>query len=148
MAGCRTIDALRWAHEFHKSLSEYYENLSHEVHNKEAQRLLSFLGRHETFLNHCVEEYEQGGSADLLETWFKVTPEFPTMESLAEIVVSPDITAPEIIDLMIQMDALLFRLYEQLAREAISPRLREALDNLLALEKREEIRAISSAQPM
>lgn len=145
MAPRRMIDLLKHAEAFHHKLSVFYAFQSRETHNDALRTLLQYMSRHEDILEHAIQSYEDGASKSVLDSWFKVSPDFSRFPHLEDLELGGEMTADEVVDLALALDNVLIAMYEELQREAVSADLREALDSLLDMERREEIRLMRAA---
>ena len=140
MAPRRMIDLLRHAESFHHDLSVFYAFQSREIQDATLRTLLQYMSRHEDILEHAIQSYEEGASKSILDSWFKVSPDFSQFPHLEDLELGDEMTAEEVVDLALALDNVLIAMYEELQREAVSADLREALENLLDMERHEEIK--------
>jgi rubrerythrin len=142
MAPRQVIDFLHWAEAYHKRLHDFYEEKEHEALRPEVKALLQYMARHQDILRHVIEEYEKGSSQEVLEAWYKVSPDPKALESVDKTPFRTDMTINEVIDLALDLDRKLIEMYRMLLRDAESESLREVVENLLASEEQEEIRLL------
>jgi hypothetical protein len=139
MAPKRMIDFVRKAERFHRDLSEFYSERSLDEERDDVKLLLEFMSRHESAIEKCLKEYEKDANKNVLETWFKSSPDFSTMPKVAELEFRPDMTWEEVVDLAMKLDEALMGMYEVLIRNtANSGPLQDALQDLLEIERRKE----------
>lgn len=142
MAAKRMIDFLREAEVFHEDLRRYYNTLSHQAFREDVRLLLQYLSVHQEAISRCLREYESGASRSVLDTWFKVSPDLAHIAERDRLEIRPDTTPAEIITYALKMDTCLMKMYETLLGEAVSEDLRDALQNILDLERREEVKLL------
>jgi len=141
----QVIDFLHWAAGYHTRLHDFYAEKEREAERPEVQALLRYMARHQEILGHIIEAYEKGSSRDVLQTWYKVSPDPKAFETVDASLFRPDMTVEEVIDLALDLDKRLLDLYRMLVPDAESDRLREAIGNLLADEEQEEIRLLRAS---
>lgn len=144
MAPRQVIDFLHWAEAYHKRLHDFYAGREHEAARPEVRALLDYMARHQDIVRHVIEEYEKGASQDVLESWYKVSPDPKAFKDPETAGFRADMTTDEVIDLALDLDQSLISMYKMLIRDAESDELREVLENLLQEEEREEVRLLRS----
>jgi rubrerythrin len=144
MAPRRVADFLHWAEAYHGRLAEFYRSRGKEAARPEAKVVLDYMARHQDALRRIIEDYEDGASKAVLDTWYKVSPDPKAFRDPEGAGFRADLTGDEAIDLALDLDRSLISMYEQLVRRAETPGLREVLENLLQTERAEEIRLLRS----
>lgn len=142
MAPRQFIFFLKWASEFHQDLRDFYERKSREVLSSDVQTLLRYLSRHESSLARIIEAYEVDAPPEILDAWFKVSPDLRAVKQPADLEFGPEATVEEVVDKALEMDESLIEVYKMLIRQAVPERLREVLQDLVSEEQREEIRLL------
>tara|TARA_R110001592_G_scaffold63471_2_gene194319 strand:- start:1246 stop:1689 length:444 start_codon:yes stop_codon:yes gene_type:complete len=137
---------LKWVAHYHKALQMYYERASHQRHNPEVNALLAYLGQHEGTLAHIIESYEYDAPRSLLNAWFKISPVLVHIREPESMHFDADTSVSEVIDQVLKIDDGLIAVYKMLLRQANSEELREALENLINEEQREEMRLMACEQ--
>ena len=142
----RVLDVLEKAKEFHTRLARFYEQRGSEVNDEKTRLALEYLSSHEQCLVETIDAYERDAPDAVVEVWVKYTPELPVDELLEKATIPPDATADDVAEFVFKMNEKLLHVYREMAEQAPSESTREALDDLLALEKREEIRAMRGTE--
>lgn len=140
----QTIDFLRAAEAYHKELAELYASEAEVAQRPEVRQLLAYMGRHEDILRHLIDDYEQGASAEIMDTWFMSSPETPGLGRPEAAGFRPDMSAGEVIEMALKLDEVLMKMYKVLISEAVNDELKDALHALLQEEEREDIRLLRS----
>jgi len=109
--------------------------------------LLDYVARHQDILRRVIEDYERGASSAILDTWYKISPDAQAIADPESLEFRATMTTSEVIDLVLALDRGLISMYDQLVRRAETPGLREMFENLLATERREEIRLMRMQRP-
>jgi len=144
MAPRRTIDFLHWARDYHERLQRFYAEREREASRPEVRTLLEYMSQHQGILAHVIEEYEKAAPRQLLDAWFKVSPDPKAFRDPETAEFRADMTAGEITDLALNLDQCLRDMYRVLLRDAESAELRELIENLFAEEEHEEIKLLRS----
>ena len=134
-----TRDILDRAKAFHTNISKHYHTLSAAVEKEKVKILLGYLSRHEKNLAKSLEEYEEEASREILENWFKFTPENSINDFFRDLEVTPSMSVDDVISLALSFDNRLVDLYREAARISPSEEVREVFNNLLEMEKEEEL---------
>jgi len=138
MAFKQTKDVLDHAREFHSKLGDLYERMAKRAKAEETRELLQTLTGHERVLESRLAEYETEVSKLILNTFFK----YMVNEKNCCI---DDYTMPEWVDTdeviraTREFDICLTNFYHEMARKALSRRVREVLLNLMEMELREQM---------
>ena len=135
----KTRDILDRAKAFHSNISKHYHALSAAAEKEKVKILLDYLSRHEKNLAKSLEEYEEEASREILENWFKFTPEISIGECIEDIEVTSSMSLDDVISLAICYDDRLVDLYREAARISPSEKVRDVFKNLLEMEKEEEL---------
>jgi len=134
-----TRDILDRARAFHDNISKHYHTLSAAAEKEKVKILLDYLSRHEKNLAKNLKEYEEEASMEILENWFKFTPEISIGECTENVEVPPSMSIDDVISLALCYDDRLLDLYREAARISPSEEVREVFNNLLEMEKEEEL---------
>lgn len=145
MAAKRMIDFLREAEAFHEELHRLYESLEHEAFREDVKALLTYMSVHQEAIARCLRDYERGAGRKVLDAWFKVAPDVTHPTEWRRLELRPDTTPSEVVAYAMKMDASLMAMYETLLREAVSQDLRDALQNILDIEQREEVKLLRTS---
>jgi rubrerythrin len=138
MAFKQTKDVLDHAREFHSKLGDLYERMAKRAKAEKTRELLQTLTGHERVLESRLAEYETEVSKLILNTFFK----YMVNEKSCCI---DDYTMPEWVDTdeviraTREFDICLTNFYREMARKALSRRVREVLLNLMEMELREQM---------
>lgn len=140
MAAIQMVDLLRRCQQFHHRLAQHYEELEHTVNREDVRMMLDFMARHERHIEHCLMLYEKTAEPGVAKAWLKVVPDDRLRQLLAECEDDPDMHVEDVIQMAMQFDNALIRMYRQLASSTHNTSLREALESLLDMEEREDRR--------
>ena len=135
----KTRDILDRARAFHNNISKHYHTLSVAAEREKVKMLLEYLSRHEKNLAKSLEDFEEEASREILENWFKFTPELSITECIEDIEITPSMSVDDVIRLALCYDNRLVDLYREAARISPSEEVRDVFNNLLDMEKEEEL---------
>ncbi len=145
MAFKRVRDILDRARQFHEALSEFYAQNAERAAEEKSGILLNYMSRHEKNMVACLAEYENGAAEGVLNAWFKFPPEMKHCQCFECLTVAPGMTAEDLRQTALRVDRCLLDLYRRAGEKATSPAVRELFAQLLALEEKEETKALREA---
>ena len=141
----RTRDILERAREFHAQLSRFYERMGETVGHEKIRMLLTYMSRHETNLAECLARYERDAAERVLDTWFKYVSEKATCKCFEGVVIPPDATVDDVVQIALRLDRCLVDLYTETAERAVSQEVRDLFTSLLKTEQKQENRMVRDA---
>ncbi len=133
-------DIVDLARQFHGQVADLYERLSCQAEKTRVKLLLDYMCRHERHLEACLSQFETGVSERLLETWFQFMPGEVPAHVLSQVDLKPDMSVDDVVNVAMQLDDCLIRIYRQASEECDSRELSDIFTNLLQMEEQEEIR--------
>ena len=134
----QTRDLLDVARQFHLNLAGLYEKMMEQAANEEARALIGTLIDHERILEQRLGEYEEEGSANIMDTFFKyVVNDHQT--AFQEYVLPDSISAMDVIEVTRHFDQHLADFYKEMARKSLSEQVRDVLLSLTQMELREQM---------
>ncbi len=134
----QTRDLMDVARQFHINLAGLYEKMMDRAANEEARALIGTLIDHERILEQRLGEYEEEGSANIMDTFFKYV--VNDHQKVFEGYVLPDsMSAMDVIEVTRYFDQHLADFYQEMARKSLSEQVREVLLNLTQMELREQM---------
>jgi len=139
MAFDQTKDVLEHAREFHQKLSVFYDGLKESTRKDRARALLDYMSRHEKYLDDCLAQYEEQVSGNVLDTYFKYESESTGLTASADFEIKPDMDVDDVVAAAMHFDDCLVGFYREMAQRALSEKVREVFENLLAMEQHEQI---------
>jgi rubrerythrin len=135
----QTRYVLDLSRQFHRQLSEFYGQLADRAERQRVKLLLAYLSRHEDYLRTCLEGYEERVPRATLDTWLQYVPDEPPLGDLATLTVEPAMTVKDVTEIALRLDDGLIGFYRALADEAASSEVRDLFDNLLEMERHEQM---------
>jgi len=139
MAFNQTREVLNHARQFHQRLSAFYAELKDETGKERVRTLLDYMSRHEQCLAESLTAYEEEVKDGVLDTFFKYESEASPLSKILEFKIKPDMDVDDVIAAARHFDACLVAFYKEMAQRALSARVREVFENLLLLERQEQI---------
>ncbi len=139
MAFDQTRDVLGHAREFHQKLSVFYDGLKESTSKERARALLDFMSRHEKHLADGLAQYEEQVSDNVLDTYFKYGSENTKITSVDDFEIKPEMNIDDVMAAAMHFDACLIEFYREMARRALSEKVREVFENLLEMEQHEQL---------
>ena len=134
----QTRDLLDVARQFHLNLAGLYAAMMDRASTEEARALIGTLIDHEQILEQRLGEYEEEGSANIMDTFFKYVVN-DHQKSFQEYVLPDAMTAMDVIEATRHFDQHLFDFYKEMARKSLSEKVRDVLLNLTQMELREQM---------
>jgi len=139
MAFDQTKDVLEHAREFHRKLGVFYEKLKDSGDEERTRALLDHMSRHEKHLDGCLAQYEEQVSDNVLDTYFKYGSENTKITSVDDFEIKPEMNIDDVMAAAMHFDACLIEFYREMARRALSEKVREVFENLLEMEQHEQL---------
>ncbi|MBT8045718.1 MAG: hypothetical protein KJN67_01000, partial [Pontiella sp.] len=118
--------------------SRFYTELQDLTQDSETRNLLNTLIAHENVLEGRLKEYEDGVSSNILDTFFKYMVD-GTDSYFSAYEVPDQVDSKYVIEAARYFDDCLSGYYREMARKALSERVREVLFNLMNMEMREQM---------
>jgi len=138
------IDILRDAKQFHEKLSDVYENMSGEATKEKARLLLQHLSAREEYLAECLDEYENQSTDQVLQSWFKYTPDLEDDIASVKADFHPDMSAEDVAELVWKSDEQLLTVIREIQERAVPETLQESIGNLVRLLERDKAQKMNS----
>lgn len=133
----QTRDILDHARDYHRRLIRFYHDLRPMVEEGIVLSLIDDLIDHEVRMESRLGDYEESGSDNTLDTFFKYMAA-TTDQAFADYPIPDEIDVDYVIQATRYFDEKLTRFYESMAKKAMSVQVREILENLQAMEHREQ----------
>ena len=134
----QTRDILDHARDFHRRLIRFYNDLRPVVEEGVVLSLIDDLIDHERKLELSLASYEDTASDTTLDTFFKYMAA-TTDQAFNSYPVPENIDVDYVIQATRYFDEKLSKFYESMARKAMSVPVKEMLENLQAMERREQL---------
>ncbi|WP_320175435.1 hypothetical protein [Maridesulfovibrio sp.] len=146
MANVQTAkDVIAQTKAFHKRLGSFYKELSDTAEKERVKLLLDYMSRHHDRLAAIMDEYGDGLSEHILNTWFMYVHKECDLSPFFSAKLGPDMTTQEVMKVAIDLDKCLLETYEAMIQNDIPDDVSEVFQGLLDMEKRENIRLAKSA---
>lgn len=130
--------------DLHKSLAEHYAACSVQAKAEEARVRLAHLCRIEQYIEHCVHEYAHSAPKELRETWLRTTPDLDAAHLVRLLPSTADASCEDLLDGSMKIQDEVEKQLTELIRLAENVELRDALECLLEIEKREKTKILRS----
>jgi rubrerythrin len=143
MAQQRMIDFLKAVESFYGRLAAFYEATSDEAIREDVKTVLIHLRRHEGNVRSMIQRYEEDTDQTILNTWFKISPDFTQLKTPDDLAFDPSLSVDEVIQLAIDVDNSLIDMYKLLVRESLDDDVKDALKSLIQEELSEEIKLMN-----
>ena len=134
----QTKDLLDVARQFHLNLAELYQEMLKRAASEQARALIGTLIEHEQILEKRLEEYEEAGSTNILDTFFKYVVE-EHKKCFQEYTLPDSMSPMDVIEATRHFDQCLSSFYKEMAQKSLSEHVREALLNLMQMELHEQM---------
>ncbi len=139
-------DILHWTSKFHHHLNQRLHQSTDDNKSERARLLLDYLSEHEKRLSHVIHRFEEEGDEDALNTWcYEYLDKNPIVQHRFCDAPFEQLTAREIMAVVVEQHEQIIELYRYLRARADIPSAEALLDNLKALEEREIMQMVQSA---
>ena len=130
-------DMLDQVREFHGQLSKYYHQLSESADRQRIKLVLDHMSDHEKHLQESLADYEEGASAQVMETWVDCKHCNDVLATCERIPIAQETSVDGVLTAAMEIDSCLIRFYREVAEKVDSERIREVFNNLVAMEEGE-----------
>lgn len=127
---------------FHKMASEFYQSLVDKADKERTRMLLNYLSIHEKHLEETLSEYEDIANTFIMDYWIKYSSCDENFSRIKENINNPPDSVSELINLAIELDDCVIKMFKYLRDNSKTEELRIIFDNILQLEKQEERLAV------
>ena len=139
MAIMQTRDVLNQARKFHRKLAEFYDDLQDSATKERTRALLSYMSRHENYLDQCLAEFGNEVSDNVLDTYFRNGSDATRLSEISEFSIKEDMDAEDVIAAAMHFDTCLINFYKEMADRTVAQKVRDVFENLLAMERNEQV---------
>jgi rubrerythrin len=147
MSNEQTRDILEHARQFHRQVSEFYDQLSCQTEKERIKMLLDYMSRHERNMAAALEAFEQSAPVHLLNACYKVGRKFqPCCEVIRDLDIPPDMSVDDVIQMGLQFDDCLIAVYRDRAENAPDEKVRGVFQDLVELAQKEKRQLSRNAQ--
>lgn len=133
---------------FHLELGSFYSDAAGRVKRAKVIALLRYMGEHERHLKRCLDRYEKLAHARVLERWFQFSPRIPRRTDFERVVMAPEMTIADVVQVTLGFDDRLMRFVGDLADQSDSIEVKALFVNLLEMEEQEKHKASRAALEM
>ncbi len=131
-------EILDYAREYHRRVSEFYQQLKDKSESARVKMLLDYLVRHKAHLDKALSDFEDETKSRALDAWFQYSQDKCIFAPLDAAQYSADMTVEEVLALGVTLDSCLLASYQGMADTANTPECREIFENLLLMEEQEK----------
>lgn len=135
----QTKDVLNQARKFHQKLSEFYEELKDSAGKERTRALLSYMSRHEQYLDECLAAFQRDVSKSVLDSYYQYDSNATNLSEITEFKIKPDMDVDDVVAAAMHFDACLIKFYREMAVRAPSSAVKEVFENLLVMEEHEQL---------
>jgi len=132
----------------HGQVKELYETLNEHAALERVKMLLEFLSRHEAHMEESLARFEKDSRKGILDAWLEYSPELNVEAVMARFPVQERPSSDEIIQLAMDFDDTLVKLYREVAEKVNDSKTKEVFKNLLQLEEKEKIQVARAAMAL
>lgn len=140
---CATVrdvfDAIR---KLHQDVAVFARRADGIAPGERVHLVLAYLARHEQNMAKCMAQYERDAAHKILETPFSKLTTLNMDEVLKKLVLGPQSTAEDVIQLAVSTDACLSHLYQEAVEKAGSDDVRQLFTKLRDHNERETRRMV------
>jgi len=146
MTSDRTIDLVKHAEAYHRTLQKYYRKLRGEAEQTRVQMALDYLIQHEASMESALRDYEKHVPENVAARWFKYSPNEALEQMLAEKEVDPKISIGDLSTWVTHLNEGLIRYYQQFVEASWPEPVQEVMERLLEMEREEQKRTVRALQ--
>ena len=145
MASETVQDIITRIRAMHSQLGWFYEAMGETASKERVKLLLLYICRHERNLETALGAYQDQAQKAVLDTWYKATPGKSPVPDLAQLRITPEMNADQVIRIALEADQKLVDQFRQLAENGASEAVRDLFQKLIAIEEREEHQLVRDA---
>jgi len=120
---------------FHENLSCFYNDQKKKAERERMKILLDYMARHERHLMTVLQNYEDGASSIILDSWIHFAPESNRPLPCENISIQNDMTVDDVIHMAMEFDDCIIAIFQAVTDFAENEEVREAFSSLLKLER-------------
>lgn len=139
-----TRNLIELVKNFHHQLADHCNRVARFSDDERVKLLLEYVSRHEKYLADALQAYAGQAEQKMLNTWFRDVP-LPILPTLDNDALKATSTVDEVIAWAVRMDNAIISLYRTLAAVTDTPAMQNVMENLLAMEQREQLKMVRSA---
>lgn len=118
------------ARMFHLEIADFYKQLEDRVDKEKVQIILEYLSRHERVLEQHLKQFEDDADRNVLDTWFKYAPSDEIRKTIEELVIRPDMSPADVVEMALKLDDTMLHLYKHAADVAAVDEVKDVFMNL------------------
>lgn len=142
----QTKDVLEHARSFHQRVGDFYQDLSDHTEQQRLKLLLDYMAEREQELASALEQFTEGSSREVLDTWFQFCCDDETLKLCPGALLHNDMTLDEIISAGVALSQCFINLFREIANTADSEQVRAVFQNLLESEQREQKKLVRNVE--
>ena len=142
----QTKDVLDHARNFHKQISEFYRQRRDSTEQQRLKLLLDYMSQREQALASALEQFTEGSSREVLDTWFQFTVDEEKLKLCPDDLLHDDMTVDDVIRAGVAMCQCCIDLFREIATTADSDQVRAVFQNLLESEQREQKKLVRNVE--
>jgi rubrerythrin len=142
----QTKDVLEHARNFHNKIGEFYKKHRDHTEQQRIKLLLDYMSHREQELAGALEQFAEGSSREVLDTWFQFTVDDETLKLCPDALLHDEMTVDDVIRAGVAMSQCFINLFREIATTADSDQVRAVFQNLLESEQREQKKLVRNAE--
>jgi len=142
----QTKDVLEHARNFHRKISHFYKQRRNRTEQERLKLLLDYMSEREQELAQALEEFAEGTSKEVLDTWFQFTCDDETLRICPDALLHDDMTVDDVIRAGVALSQCFIDLFREIATTADSDQVRAIFQNLLESERREQKKLVRNVE--
>ena len=142
----QTKDVLEHARSFHQRVGDFYRDLSDHTEKQRLKLLLDYMAEREQELASALEQFTEGSSREVLDTWFQFCCDDETLKLCPGAMLNKEMTLDEIIRAGVALSQCFIDLFREIANTADSEQVRAVFQNLLESEQREQKKLVRNVE--
>lgn len=142
----QTKDVLEHARSFHQRVSDFYHRLSDQTDQQRLKLLLDYMAQRERELARALDQFTEGSSREVLDTWFQFCCDDETLKLCPEALLYDDMSPEQIIRAGVALSQCFIDLFGEIANTSDSETVRTVFQSLLESEQREQKKLVRNIQ--
>jgi len=142
----QTKDVLERARNFHEKISNAYKQRRDRTEQERLKLLLDYMSHREQELANALEEFTEGSSKEVLDTWFQFTCDDETLQMRLNALLHDDMTMDDVTRAGVALSQCFIDLFREIATTADSDQVRAVFQNLLESEQREQKKLVRNVE--
>lgn len=132
-------DVFKQIDEFERMLADYYAKVSKQTTREGVRLLMDYMSRHRQRTLETLSKLPAEQLQDVHRISLRYEPQRLGARCFEEIEISPDATAAQVLDAVVEFDEYLVRFYKQVQQQPVAQKVKDVFSSLIRKELDDEI---------